>query len=73
VRTTSDHEPQAFASVTLRQCLGSWSDVVRTPLAKNQYVNVVHGALTVYDLPDLLATLPKGKITVTEPAAIAGP
>lgn len=66
-------EPQAFASVTLRHCLVSWSDVVRTPLAKNQYVNVVHGALTVYDLPDLLATLPKGKLTVTEPAAAAGP
>lgn len=57
-------EPQLFASAELRGCLRSWADVVRTPKASNQYVNVVHGALKVYDLPDLLAALPKGKATV---------
>ncbi len=60
-------EPDWFASVTLKGCLRSWSDVVRTPQAKNQWINVVHGALRVYDLPDLLATLPKEKVTVIEP------
>jgi hypothetical protein len=44
-----------------------WSDVVRTPQAKNQWVNVVHGALRGYDLPDLLATLPKEKVKVIDP------
>lgn len=60
-------EPQLFASITLRNCLDSWSDVVRTPLAMNQAVNVVHGALQTYDLTDLLATLPAKKVTVVEP------
>ena len=59
-------EPQLFASVTLRKCLTSWSDVMRTPLAVNQFVNVVHGALKTHDLPDLLAALPKEKVKVIE-------
>ena len=60
-------EPELFASVSLRNCVDSWSSVVRTPMATNQFENVVHGALGTYDLPDLLATLPKEKLTVTEP------
>jgi hypothetical protein len=60
-------EPQLFASVSLRNCLQSWSSVLRAPMATNQFENVVHGALKTYDLPDLTATLPKEKITVAEP------
>ena len=60
-------EPQLFASVTLKRCVTSWSDVVQTPHAVQQLVNVVHGALKTYDLPDLLATLPKEKVKVYEP------
>ena len=60
-------EPQLFASVTLKNCLNGWSNVVQTPLAVNQFVNVVHGALTAYDLPDLLAAIPKDKLKVIEP------
>ncbi len=59
-------EPSAFASVTLRRCITSWAEVVRTPLARNQFVNVVHGALRVYDLPDLAATLGQ-KLRTAEP------
>jgi cephalosporin-C deacetylase-like acetyl esterase len=51
-------EPGTFASVTLRNSLVSWSNVVHTPLSKNQFVNLVHGALRRYDLPDLVETLP---------------
>ncbi len=51
-------EPELFGSVRLKNCLVSWSDVVHTPLARNQLANVVHGALRTYDLPDLLDTLP---------------
>ena len=60
-------EPALFASVTLRQCLESWSSVLSAPMATNQFENVVHGALKTYDLPDLLGTLPKAKVTVSDP------
>lgn len=60
-------EPQLFASITLRKSLASWADVVRTPKTMRQLDNVVHGALKVYDLPDLLATVPPDKVTVSEP------
>jgi hypothetical protein len=60
-------EPNLFASVSLRRCLPSWASVLRTPMATNQFENVVHGALKTYDLPDLLATLPDEKVTFTEP------
>lgn len=60
-------EPQVFASVTLRRSITSWAEVVRTPLARNQFANVVHGALRVYDLPDLAATL-GARLRWVEPA-----
>ncbi len=60
-------EPELFASVSLRNCVESWSGVLRTPMAINQFENVVHGALKTYDLPDLLGTLPKEKVTFAEP------
>jgi cephalosporin-C deacetylase-like acetyl esterase len=61
--------PQLFSSLRLKNCLTSWASVVDTPLAKGQFVNVVHGALKVYDLPDLLAALPEEhwKLEVVEP------
>jgi hypothetical protein len=60
-------EPDLFASVTLQQCLASWSSVLSAPMAIGQFENVVHGALKTYDLPDLLGTLPKAKVTVSNP------
>jgi dienelactone hydrolase len=60
-------EPDLFASVSLQKSLGSWASVVRTPMATNQFENVVHGALKTYDLPDLLATLPKENVRVDQP------
>ncbi|MFQ5810188.1 MAG: alpha/beta hydrolase family protein, partial [Armatimonadota bacterium] len=65
-------EPSLFASLTLKRSLASWSSVVATPDFRNQLVNAVHGALTAYDLPDLLATLPEEKVTVEEPVDAAG-
>ena len=59
-------EPGLFKSATLTNCLTGWSDVVRTPLARNQFVNVVHGALRKYDLPDLIATLPEEKLSMVD-------
>ncbi|MBM4088271.1 MAG: hypothetical protein FJ276_02395 [Planctomycetes bacterium] len=60
-------EPDLFDFVTLTRCLTSWTLVLRTPLATNQFENAVHGALRAYDLPDLLAALPRDKVLVHEP------
>jgi dienelactone hydrolase len=65
-------EPQLFSASTVRRSLNSWASVVQTPLSKNQLLNVVHGALTVYDLPDLAATLPTDKLKIEEPVDAKG-
>jgi len=65
-------EPRLFATVTLKRCLVSWSNVVHTPMAAGQFENVVHAALKTYDLPDLLRTLPKDKVTWSEPLDALG-
>jgi len=59
-------ERDLFARVTLRNSLVSWANVVQTPLSKNQFVNLVHGALRRYDLPDLAGTLAE-RIEIIEP------
>ncbi len=55
-----------FESVELRHSLVSWSNVIHTPISKNQLINAVHGALETYDLPDLVNTIPEGKIKVKD-------
>ena len=65
-------EPQLFSSLKLQRSLTSWVDVVRSPVSRNQKVNAVFGALRAYDLPDLVASLPKDKITITEPQDATG-
>jgi len=64
-------EPNLFGSVRLSRSLISWSNVVEMGRSYNQLVNTVHGALTVYDLPDLAATL-EDKLTVEEPLNALG-
>lgn len=46
--------PELFASVTLRGTPRDWTSVVRQLPPAGQLDSVVHGALTVYDLPDLV-------------------
>ena len=60
-------EPETFGHLTVVYTLVSWTNMVEnggfshTPLA-----SIVHGALQVYDLPDLRAALEKaGKLTVS--------
>ena len=60
-------EPETFGHLTVVNTLVSWTNMVEnggfshTPLA-----SIVHGALQVYDLPDLRAALEKaGKLTVS--------
>jgi dienelactone hydrolase len=64
-------EPDMFGTVKLGRKLNSWSDVIESGLSRNQLINTVHGALTVYDLPDLAAAL-GAKLTVEEPTNAMG-
>lgn len=50
-------EPGLFASLTLRRSLPSWSDVVGQSVPSGQLTSTVHGALRIYDLPDLVRSL----------------
>jgi dienelactone hydrolase/pimeloyl-ACP methyl ester carboxylesterase len=54
--------------LTLDGALVSWAAVVRTPVSHDQLTNVVPGALAVYDLPDLAATLAPRPLTIRKPA-----
>ena len=47
-------ESSLFASLNPADAVPSWSDVVRDPTA-GKLADTVHGALLVYDLPDLVA------------------
>jgi len=64
-------EPDMFGSVKLIRGLVSWSNVIESGRSMNQLVNTVHGALTVYDLPDLAATL-RAKLTIEDPLNALG-
>jgi len=64
-------EPDIFGSVKLVRGLVSWSNVIESGRSLNQLVNTVHGALTVYDLPDLAATL-GDSLTIEEPLNALG-
>ncbi len=64
-------EPALFAHLTLIRSLPSWSDLVRYPQVPGQLVNTVHGALHVYDLPDLVHALPATKVTLQQPLDLA--
>jgi len=64
-------EPGLFHAVTLKRGLVSWRNVIESGLNMNQLVNTVHGALTVYDLPDLRAAL-GDRLRVEEPLNAMG-
>jgi hypothetical protein len=55
-------EPELFASVTLRRAPSDWSSIVPQPVPAGQLTSTVHGALRVYDLPDLARTLGSEKV-----------
>jgi dienelactone hydrolase len=64
-------EPQWFASLTLRRTLPSWASILRDPTAKDHLITAVHGALKVYDLPDLVTAFGKEKVAIEEPYSAA--
>jgi pimeloyl-ACP methyl ester carboxylesterase len=65
-------QPELFSSVTLRETLTSWTDVVRTPEAENQLINTVHAALAVYDLPNLTAIYGPHRVHIERPVDARG-
>jgi dienelactone hydrolase len=66
-------ESPLFDTLKLVRSLTSWTDVLRHPEAPRQLVNVVHGALRSYDLPDLLRSLPTEKVTLEAPLDLKSP
>lgn len=64
-------EREVFGNVKLVRTLESWSNAVTTWPTKNQWPNVVHAALTVYDLPDLVKLL-GDRVTIDSPVNAKG-
>lgn len=54
--------PDLYASVHLHNSPTNWSDVVSSPLPLGQLETAVHGALTVYDLPNLVDLIGSDKV-----------
>ncbi|MDA0807735.1 MAG: acetylxylan esterase [Planctomycetota bacterium] len=54
--------PDLFASVTLKKTPRSWASVVRLKSPAGHLDSTVHGALEVYDLPDLVRLAGKDKV-----------
>jgi hypothetical protein len=65
-------EPQLFETVELRNSLISWADALHHTITENQLTNAVHGALKYYDLPDLAASIPEGKLKIEAPVNAVG-
>ncbi|MFH1965583.1 MAG: hypothetical protein ABIJ42_08600, partial [Acidobacteriota bacterium] len=65
-------EKELFSSLELHRSLISWSEAVNTPITKNVLINVVHGALKTYDLPDLVSLFGAEKVTIVEPVDALG-
>ena len=64
-------EPDLFQSVAISRTLISWSDVIHRRLSKDLMAGLVHGALTHYDLPNLVTIL-GGRITIAQPVNALG-
>jgi len=65
-------QPDVFDEVKLRGGLDNWKSVVDTPVTERQLINVVHGVLRYYDLPDLRAMIPTGSLKVSDGRDAAG-
>jgi len=61
-----------FAALTLKGSIASWASVVAADSTTNQLANAIPGALAVYDLPDLAASLAPRKLNVINPVDPSG-
>jgi dienelactone hydrolase len=60
-------EPDAFQKITLRRMIRSYETLVSEGETHNQTVNLVHGILRHYDLPDLIQLVGNDRVTLEEP------
>ncbi|MFM7057358.1 MAG: hypothetical protein ACKO2P_10600 [Planctomycetota bacterium] len=58
-------------SITLRHMLPSWEALVQADDSFNQSVNIVHGALQHYDLPELIDFVGRDRVNLQNPLAPA--
>jgi dienelactone hydrolase len=58
--------------LTLDGGLVSWDSVIRNPISHNQLVHAVPGALKVYDLPELAASVAPRPLTIRNPVDATG-
>jgi dienelactone hydrolase len=54
--------PELFETVTLKQPLQAWSPIVEQPVPAGMLPLTVHGALALYDLPDLARVIGNEKL-----------
>ncbi len=64
--------PNDVAAVRLDGGVVSLDEVARTAVSVNQFATVVPGALKVYDLPDLAASLSPRPLTIRRPTDATG-
>lgn len=60
-------EPDAFRKITLRRMIRSYETLVGEGETHDQTVNLVHGILRHYDLPDLIQLVGKDRVTLEQP------
>ncbi|MBI4664337.1 MAG: acetylxylan esterase [Verrucomicrobia bacterium] len=63
--------PNTYETITLRNMIRSWEDIVSTPECA-QPDQVVHRALWSYTLVDLVETVGAEKVRIVEPVAVLG-
>jgi hypothetical protein len=60
-------EPDAFQTLTLRRMIPSWESLVGAEGTHDQTVNMVHGVLKHYDLPELIRLVGKERVVIEQP------
>jgi len=63
-------EPHLFTTIQLKEATLTWREVIGAETTKGQLTNAVHGALQVYDLPDLITSMPPSKLHIISRASI---
>jgi hypothetical protein len=66
-------EPALFGHVKTERTLDSWASLIENRAHKQQLVNLVHGALAAYDLPDLREALGDSLTAVTPLDPVGNP
>ena len=64
---TAALEPDAFTKITLRRMITSYGSLVGEGETFDQTVNMVHGVLRHYDLPDLIRLIGNERVCIEEP------